>query len=88
MINPVKSFLTHGPLLTLGVVIFFFWSRGGEGGNVSLSLQFGAGLCYFLSFNLIATKQPFFSDCIGGDVSALSRISITYMMWVCRRLID
>ena len=38
--------------------------------NVSLSLQFEASLCYFWSFNLIATKEPFFSDCISGDVSA------------------
>ena len=41
-----------------------------------------------LPFNLIATKEPFFSDCISGDVSALARISITYMTWVCRQLIN
>ena len=39
-------------------------------------------------FNLTATTEPFFSDCIGGDVSTLARISITYMTWVCRQLID
>ena len=38
--------------------------------------------------NLTATTEPFFSDCIGGDVSTLARISITYMTWVCRQLID
>ena len=32
MINPVKSFLTHGPLLTLGVVIFSFGQEVGRGG--------------------------------------------------------
>ena len=54
--------------------------------NVSLSLQLEASLCYFWSFNLIATREPFFSDCIGGDVSALARISITYKS-VMKRII-
>ena len=67
---------------------FFVLTRKTLNLNVSLSLQFEASLCYFLSLNLTATKEPFFSDCIGGDVSALARISITYMTWVCRQLID
>ena len=43
--------------------------------NVSLSLQFEASLYYFWGFNLIVTREMFFSDCIGGDVSTLVRIS-------------
>ena len=49
---------------------FFVLTRKTLNLNVSLSLQFEASLCYFWSFNLIATKEPFFSDCISGDVSA------------------
>ena len=62
---------------------FFVLTRKTLNLNVSLSLQFKASLCYFWSFNLIATKESFFSDCISGDVSALALIFITYMMWVC-----
>ena len=49
---------------------FFVLTRITLNLNVSLSLQFEASLCYFWSFNLIATKEPFFSDYISGDVSA------------------
>ena len=47
--------------------------------NVSLSLHFEASLLYFWSFNLIATRELFFSDHFGGDVFTLAQNSLTYI---------
>ena len=50
--------------------------------NVSLSLQFEASLCYFWSFNLIATRELFVSDYFGADVFSLVQNSITFMTYM------
>ena len=57
---------------------FFVLTRKTLNLNVSLPLQFEASLCYFWSLNLIATKEPFFFYCIGGDVYSCANFYYVY----------